>query len=423
MSLNALRRGNHVKIGAARFLIQQKLGDNNWQLQNTATGEWCRFTEDELLDQFSRNELVFDRDAEDHASSIRHSSAGLDRALSTYPAELVVMAQNRVQYLKEIDRLQPIAITSKTMEPLIRSVSERIKDTKPPGWRTLARGYTRWLRGGRDIRAVILRHSDKGSRGPRLIPEVKAATDEVIDELYMTEERKCVPEVHLEIVRRLADSNRFRPADASLPIPSRRTIYREIERRPPYELMVARYGKRRAEMEFRVSGSGPETSRALQRVSMDHTPSDMIVADDATMLPLGRPTITSALDEHTRCPMGFYMGFEPPSCLSVMRCLKHARGDHAIDIGFSEVMSRLRPQRGHLFVVVCFVVAPKRHVFASAALNVWREHPEPSIVGFGAISGGLSIQGFRRNKAGKTRMYGHHQLLGRRRKGACRRTR
>ena len=67
---------------------------------------------------------------------------------------------------------------------------------------------------------------------------------------------------------------------------------------------------------------------------MDHTPSDMIVADDATMLPLGRPTITSALDEHTRCPMGFYMGFEPPSCLSVMRCLKHARGDHAIDIGF-----------------------------------------------------------------------------------------
>ena len=37
-----------------------------------------------------------------------------------------------------------------------------------------------------------------------------------------------------------------------------------------------------------------------------------------------RPTITSALDEYSRCPMGFYSGFEPPSCLSVMRCLKHA---------------------------------------------------------------------------------------------------
>jgi putative transposase len=140
----------------------------------------------------------------------------------------------------------------------------------------------------------------------------------------MTAERKRVPEVHLEIVRRLSDANKFRPEAERLPIPSRSTIYRETKRMPPYEVMVARYGKRRAEIEFRVSGAGPETSRALQRVSMDHTPSDIIVVDDSTMLPLGRPTITSALDEHTRCPMGFYEGFEPPSCLSVMRCLKHA---------------------------------------------------------------------------------------------------
>jgi putative transposase len=324
MSLNALRRGTHVKIGESRFLIQQKLSDNNWQLQNTVTGEWCKFAEDELLDQFSRNELVFDRDTEDKSSGIRRDSAGLGRTESPHPVELVVMAQNRVQYLKEIDRLQPIAITWKTMEPLIQSVSQRINDTKPPGWRTLARDYSKWLRAGRDIHAVLSRHSDKGSRGPRMIPEVRSATDEVIDELYMTEERKRVPEVYMEIVRRLADANRIRPVDAPLPIPSRRTIYRAIERRSPYELMVARYGKRRAEMEFRVSGSGPETSRALQRVSMDHTPGDMIVVDDATLLPLGRPTITSALDEHTRCPTGFYTGFEPPSCLSVMRCLKHA---------------------------------------------------------------------------------------------------
>lgn len=88
----------------------------------------------------------------------------------------------------------------------------------------------------------------------------------------MTAERKRVPEVHLEIVRRLSDANKFRPKAEHLPIPSRSTIYREIERKSPYEVMVARYGKRCAEMEFRVSGIGPETSRALQRVSMDHTP-------------------------------------------------------------------------------------------------------------------------------------------------------
>ena len=40
--------------------------------------------------------------------------------------------------------------------------------------------------------------------------------------------------------------------------------------------------------------TGPTTSRALQRVVMDHTPADMIVVDDDSMLPLGRPTITTA---------------------------------------------------------------------------------------------------------------------------------
>ena len=211
------------------------------------------------------------------------------------------------------------------MEPLIRAVAERIKDDKPPSWLTLWRNYRQWVAAGRDVRAIILRHGDRGkTRHPHCPGRANGHSDQVIDELYMTTERKRVPEVHLEIVRRVTDANKFRLPSDQLPIPSRSTIYREIGRLSPYEVMVARYGKRRADMEFRVSTSGPVTTRALERVVMDHTPSDLIVVDDASMLPLGRPTITTALDEHTRCPMGFYAGFEPPSCLSVMRCLKHA---------------------------------------------------------------------------------------------------
>jgi len=324
MSVNTLRKGQHVKIGAMEFLILQRLNENRWQLQNSATGEWCTFSEDDLLDRFVRNELSFDPGVDGYASSVDRVAARPTGYLSTYPSALVALAQNRLQYLKEIDRHQPIAITLKTMEPLIRSVSARTNDRKPPGWRTLSRDYSKWLAAGRDIRSIIVRCDQRGNHGSRMLPEVKAVTDQVIEELYMRPERKRVPEVHLEIVRRLAEVNQFRPENDHLPIPSQRTIYREIGRKSLYEIMVARYGKRRAEMEFRVSGTGPHTSRAFQRVSMDHTASDIIVVDDRSMLPLGRPTITSALDEHTRCPMGFYVGFEPPSCLSVMRCLKHA---------------------------------------------------------------------------------------------------
>lgn len=89
-------------------------------------------------------------------------------------------------------------------------------------------------------------------------PEVTAIADAVIEELYMTPERKRVPEIHFEIVRRLADANSLRSSTDQLSIPSRRTVYREIARRPLFEVVAARYGKRHAEMKFRTSGAGPE---------------------------------------------------------------------------------------------------------------------------------------------------------------------
>jgi len=324
MSLHALRKGHHVRIGPSEFVILQRLPEHTWQLQNVVTGEWRTFSEDDLLDRFAKNELSFVAMLEAPRLSPDRTNSKLTRNLSTYPTELVTLARNRVKYLKEIDQSQPISITQRTIEPLIRSVSERIKDIKPPGWRTVCRDYLKWIAAARDIRAIVLRHADRGKPGTRLAPEVKAISDQAIQELYMTKERKRAPEVHLEIVRRVTDANRFRLQSDQLPLPSRSTIYREIARLSPYDVMAARYGKRRANMEFRVSMTGPVTTRALERVVMDHTPSDLVVVDDNSMLPLGRPTITTALVEYTRCPMGFYAGFEPPSCLAVMRSLKHA---------------------------------------------------------------------------------------------------
>jgi putative transposase len=281
-------------------------------------------SEDDLLDRFARNELSFivGHRTEGPTDTV---AAKLTPDRSAYPPpELLALARNREQYLKEIDRRQPISITEASMEPLIRLVAERISDDKPPGWLTLWRNYRQWVTAGRDVRAITLRHADRGRCGSRLLPGVQIVCDRAIGELYMTAERRRVPEVYLEINRQLKGANEFRPEGEKLPIPSRSTIYRQIACLPPYEVMVARYGKRRADMVFRVSTTGPVTTRALERVAIDHTPGDIAVVDDNSMLPLGRPTLTTALDEHTRCPMGFYTGFEPPSCLAVMRCLKHA---------------------------------------------------------------------------------------------------
>ena len=98
-----------------------------WQLalRNNESGEWCTFAEEDLLERFTRNELTFDPCADDlYISPTLRARANLDRALASYPAELVALAQRRLQYLKEIDRRQPIGITPKYMVPLIQHVSE-----------------------------------------------------------------------------------------------------------------------------------------------------------------------------------------------------------------------------------------------------------------------------------------------------------
>jgi putative transposase len=62
----------------------------------------------------------------------------------------------------------------------------------------------------------------------------------------------------------------------------------------------------------------------LERVEIDHTLTDVVIVDDEDNLPLGRLTYTSCLDTATRYPLGHYIGFEPPSYLTVMECLYHA---------------------------------------------------------------------------------------------------
>ena len=65
-------------------------------------------------------------------------------------------------------------------------------------------------------------------------------------------------------------------------------------------------------------------SRPLEIMQIDHTKVDLIVVDEQTREPLGRPWITLAMDVFTRMVTGFYLTMDDPSRLSVSLCLLHA---------------------------------------------------------------------------------------------------
>jgi len=59
-------------------------------------------------------------------------------------------------------------------------------------------------------------------------------------------------------------------------------------------------------------------------VEIDHTKLDLFVVDPERGMPIGRPWLTSAIDVYSKCVLGYYMSFNPPSYLTVMQCLRHA---------------------------------------------------------------------------------------------------
>jgi putative transposase len=65
------------------------------------------------------------------------------------------------------------------------------------------------------------------------------------------------------------------------------------------------------------------TKKPLESAEIDHTKLDLFVIDDQSHIPLGRPWLTICIDCHTRCILGIYIGFEPPSYLTVGK-FKHS---------------------------------------------------------------------------------------------------
>ncbi len=121
---------------------------------------------------------------------------------------------------------------------------------------------------------------------------------------------------------RVMKENGLRPDSDQLPMPSRRLITRLIADIPAFDKYSARYGHDAALKRFRSVKGHRVVSAPLDRAEIDHTHLDLFVVDDKTSLPLGRPYVTACIDGYTRCILGIYVGFNPPSYQSVAACLK-----------------------------------------------------------------------------------------------------
>jgi putative transposase len=106
-------------------------------------------------------------------------------------------------------------------------------------------------------------------------------------------------------------------------LPSRGAVQRRIAKLDPVKATAAREGRDRARARHSAGGTPPPAAGVLERVQIDHTSADVIVVDERHRLPIGRPYVTAAIDEASRCVPGFVVTLEAPSATSVGLCLAH----------------------------------------------------------------------------------------------------
>lgn len=169
-------------------------------------------------------------------------------------------------------------------------------------------------------------------RGTRLLtPEVELVIESVIEESFLHEQRLTAADI-IELVQ-------GRCKQAKLTPPHGNTIRARIDEIPT-AVQLRRRGKREeADNRFSpILGSIPDATHPLAIVQVDHTPLDIIVVDDFHRLPMGRPSITMAIDVFSRMVVGFYVSMDNPSSTSVALCLAQAmtpKNDYLRSLGIS----------------------------------------------------------------------------------------
>lgn len=318
MGTSAFQAGAHVEIERKSHVLLRQVDKGLWQLEEAHTKRISEYSDDSLRHLYASGQLIFASQVGPHIA--------LDRAngkpFHDITPEQLEIAKVRRAYAIAIKDLPN---TREALVPAVKAVWERLREPeRPPDWTTVYRWRTKLLNAGNDIEALVTKDVQRGNRVRRFPSEVLDIVGEAIEHRYLTRERKTIQDALDYALVKVRGENRLRPRAMQLPLPTRRLITTEVEAIPAFDRYAARYGHLAAVKRFRSVQAHRTTALPLERAEIDHTLLDLMVIDDTTGLPLGRPWITACIDDYTRCLLGISISFEPPSFLTVAHCLKDA---------------------------------------------------------------------------------------------------
>jgi len=315
--------GQHLLLDGEACEVERINQDDTRQISVRETGSSRPMTIDQLLAAYTEGRLSFVATLQALPLEDEETRAArLDRDLSALDDERKAETERRIAYVRAIQESEA-ALSESSVAIVVGQVATAIEDPEPPGARSAIRWFKGFREAGFDMRGLITLNNRSGNKTRRFPAMVYEMAEEAINEIYLSPNKGSIEATWAELVGRIGRYNMLHPG-AELPAVGQKLIRHMVAEIPAFDVCAARHGRLRAEMKFRSAIGTISSSRIGQRYELDHTLTDIITVDDASGLPLGRAWMTALVDAYSKCLVGYYFGFEPPSDASVINCFKHA---------------------------------------------------------------------------------------------------
>lgn len=259
-----------------------------------------------LLNSITGAEIVADLSSISSIENESTKTALVENGTARLPEKLWQEAERRATLIR------PLAAMPIIPAMLAQDVAIKLSLSQ----RTIYRLIQRFRESGGLLTSLATNPSSGGrgkSRLPQIVEQIITMT---IKEIWLSKQKHTAEDVAQEIKRRCIRANQEPP--------SFNTVRDRIRALSTRETIQQREGTKAARRLSSVEGNFPAVESPLDLVQIDHTPVDLIIVDEITRRPIGRPYLTASIDNFSRCITGFCLTLEAPSAVSVGLCLVHS---------------------------------------------------------------------------------------------------
>ena len=319
MNSFALRKNATFEWKGAPCRIRELTPDGNVLVETLNSGGLTIVQQAGLLADYAAG-LVMPTVASSRAQS---APAIFSRPLEDLPSGARAQIARRLHYLRVIHEAGTPIFTPEYIKPLIVKAAEAIEDSRPPSVTVIYRWSRAFANSRSDPRSLVPRYDRRGPRKRFQEPRSLDLLNDAMEDAFKASPKVTVKDVHDRWETKIKAANKASIGTPEIPVPNLRTAYRLVREADVYTMLSLKEGKSSADRRLRLVKHGARSSRILERIEIDHTPLDLFLIDERTWLPLGRPTLTMAIEHFSRMPYGYYLSFGDPSAAAVVGALRH----------------------------------------------------------------------------------------------------